>query len=83
MSKTIRTAYITDSAYAMIEELARYRSLFMGAKNSRGQAIGAGTLIDEAVVKYAEGHMIELEGYRQALKSVGVGQYAQGISEQG
>lgn len=70
MSKVIRSAYITQEAYDVLEELARYRSLLMGAKNSRGQAIGAGTLIDEAVVKYAEEHMSELEGYRQALKGV-------------
>lgn len=83
MSKVLRSAYITQEAYDVLEELARYRSLLMGAKNSRGQAIGAGTLIDEAVVKYAEEHMSELEGYRQALKSVEVGQYAQSIFEQG
>lgn len=67
MSKTIRCAYITDEAYAVLEELARYRSLLLGAKNSRGQAIGAGTLIDEAVVKYAEEHKEELEKYRNTL----------------
>ena len=81
MSKVVRSAYITQDAYEVLEELARYRSLLMGKKNSRGQTIGAGTLIDEAVVKYAEEHKGELEGYRQALKSAGVGQYAQSISE--
>lgn len=70
MSKVIRSAYITQEAYDVLEELARYRSLLMGAKNSRGQAIGAGTLIDEAVIKYAEDHKGELEGYRNALSTV-------------
>lgn len=70
MRKVLRSAYITQEAYDVLEELARYRSLLMGAKNSRGQAIGAGTLVDEAVVKYAEEHIGELEGYRQALKGV-------------
>lgn len=36
MSKVIRSAYITQEAYDVLEELARYRSLLMGAKNSRG-----------------------------------------------
>lgn len=69
MGKVIRSAYITQEAYDVLEELARYRSLLMGAKNSRGQAIGAGTLIDEAVIKYAEEHKTELEGYRNALST--------------
>lgn len=67
MSKVLRSAYITQEAYDVLEELARYRSLLMGAKNSRGQAIGAGTLIDEAVVKYAKEHKNELDRYRNAL----------------
>ena len=67
MSKVIRSAYITQEAYNVLEELARYRSLLMGAKNSRGQAIGAGTLIDEAVVKYAEEHMGELIKLRNVV----------------
>ena len=72
----MRSAYITQEAYDVLEELARYRSLFLGAKNSRGQAIGAGTLIDEAVVKYAEEHMDELDKYRKMLEVVKGGQYA-------
>lgn len=67
MSKVLRSAYITQEAYDVLEELARYRSLLMGAKNSRGQAIGAGTLIDEAVVKYAEEHMGELIKLRNVV----------------
>lgn len=67
MSKVIRSAYITQEAYDVLEELARYRSLLMGAKNSRGQAIGAGTLIDEAVVKYAEEHKDELIKLRNVV----------------
>lgn len=69
MRKALRSAYITQEAYDVLEELARYRGLLMGEKNSRGQAIGAGTLIDEAVIKYAEEHKGELEGYRMAVST--------------
>ena len=50
--------------------MARFRSLFLGQKNSRGQFIGSGTLIDEAVVKYAEEHKEELNQYRKMLEVV-------------
>lgn len=69
MNKVLRSAYITQEAYEVLEELARYRSLLMGEKNSRGQVIGAGTLIDEAVIRYAEEHKMELERYRNALST--------------
>jgi hypothetical protein len=49
--------------------------MFLGEKNSRGQPIGASTLIDEAVVKYVEAHTDEVNQYRkaiEALKSQGV-----------
>lgn len=67
MNKVLRSAYITQEAYDVLEELARYRSLLLGKKNSRGQAIGAGTLIDEAVVRYAKEHMDELVRLRNVV----------------
>ena len=65
MSKTLRSAYITDDAYAVLEELARFRYVIRGEKNARGQPVGVGTLIDEAVVRYANDHNGELEQYRK------------------
>ena len=67
MSKTMRTAYITDSAYAALQELARYRALILGEKNSRGQMLGTSSLIDEAVIEYADKHMDELVKYRSVF----------------
>ena len=75
MSKRLYSAYINADAFSVLEELARYRSMFLGEKNSRGQPIGASTLIDEAVVKYVEAHTDEVNQYRktiEVLKSQGV-----------
>lgn len=75
MNKELHSAYINADAYSVLEELARYRSMFLGLKNTRGQAIGAGTLINEAVIMYVEAHTDELNQYRkaiEALKSQGV-----------
>ena len=57
------------------QKVLRYRSMFLGEKNSHGQPIGASTLIDEAVVKYVEAHTDDVSQYRkaiEALKSQGV-----------
>ena len=67
MSKKLRSAYIDSSAYAVLEELALYRSCVLGERNSRGQILGASTLIDEAVCKYAEEHKSELKRFKEAL----------------
>ena len=75
MSKKLYSAYINADAISVLEELARYRGMFLGMKNSRGQAVGAGTLINEAVIKYVEMHTDEVNQYRkmiQALKAQGV-----------
>lgn len=75
MSKKMYSAYIDADALSVLEELARYRGMFLGMKNNRGQAVGAGTLINEAVVKYVEMYTDEVNQYRkaiQALKSQGV-----------
>jgi len=70
MNKELHSAYINADAYSVLEELARYRSMFLGSKNTRGQPIGAGTLINEAVIMYAEAHTDELNRYRNAIQTL-------------
>ena len=67
--KKLRSFYCSESTFEALSDLARFRSM-MGEKNSKGQAIGAGTLIDEAAAEYVERHRAELEKWREIFASI-------------
>lgn len=68
--KVLKSFYCNESVFNQLAELAGYRSIAGGAKNSRGQNIGAGTLINEAATEYLERHMDELNQWRQLMQPV-------------
>ena len=68
--KVLKSFYCTESVFKQLAELAQYRSIGLGKKNSRNQPIGAGTLINEAATEYLERHMDELNQWRQLMQPV-------------
>ena len=68
--KVLKSFYCTEHVFNQLAELAGYRSIGAGAKNRRGQNIGAGTLINEAATEYLERHMDELNQWRQLMQPV-------------
>lgn len=68
--KKLKSFYCTETVFDQLAELAQYRSIGLGKKNSRNQPIGAGTLIDEAASEYLAKHMDELNQWRQLMKPV-------------
>lgn len=68
--KKLKSFYCTETVFDQLAELAQYRSIGLGKKNSRNQPIGAGTLIDIAAAEYLERHMDELNQWRQLMQPV-------------
>lgn len=66
----LKSFYCNESVFNQLAELAGYRSIIKGKKNSRGQNIGAGTLINKAATEYLERHMDELNQWRQLMQPV-------------
>lgn len=62
--KKLVSFYCNEAIYEQLATLARYRSLMSGIKNSRGQNIGAGTLINQAATEYVEAHADELRKWK-------------------
>lgn len=56
--------YIQPSLYEQMQTLARFRAA-SGEKNKQGQAVGAGSLINEAIAEYLERNKEELEQWEQ------------------
>lgn len=56
--------YIEPSLYEQMQTLARFRAA-TGEKNRQGQAVGAGSLINEAIAEYLERNRDELEQWEQ------------------
>lgn len=66
----LKSFYCDEAIFNQLAELAEYRSILRGKKNSRGQNIGAGTLINEAATEYLKRHLGELNQYRQLMQPV-------------
>lgn len=66
----LKSFYCSETVFDQLSELAGYRGIIKGEKNSRGQNIGAGTLINEAATEYLERHMDELNQWRQLMQPV-------------
>lgn len=68
--KKLHSVYISRDVFDGLSELARYRSAVLGAKNGRGQNIGAGTIIDEAARMYFDAHKAELDNWREIFAKI-------------
>ena len=58
--KILVSCYINESDYEQLEKLARNRAIVAGEKNTRGQGIGASTIVCEAVAEYVQAHKQEI-----------------------
>ena len=54
--------YVTEKNYRKLQSLARFRAA-TGERNSRGQALSTGSLINTAIEEYLERHSDELEQF--------------------
>lgn len=62
--KKLVSFYCNEAVYEQLADLARFRALMSGKKNSRGQNIGAGTLINQAAAEYVIAHADELKRWK-------------------
>jgi hypothetical protein len=65
--KTLRSAYISDRVWNDLNSIAQYRA-FVGEKNSRGQPIGVGTLLNIAATEYVQRHKEDANKWAEMLQ---------------
>ena len=80
--KRLVSFYCNESDYQQIEKLARHRAVMGGERNKKGQAVGAGTIINEAVHEYVKNHAADIAAWESFAQFFSPDNLRQFIEEQ-